>query len=960
MLRSIHQSQTPPVGQASDKPVLTGAIHSQKSPDFRHFTAVEPPVSDIKTPIQPAKDSHFETPHFLSNLGISQRIRFERLGELADLEDSISNLREAAESIGDGHPDKPMYLSNLACSQRSRFDHFGDLVDFENAIANLGRAVRLTQDGHTDKPGHLSNLGRSQADRFQRLGQLFDLQNAISSQGRAVELTRDKDPDKPTYLHELANSQKFRFERLGDLSDLDDAISNQKDAFELTGDDNPSKLKYLLSLCRDLETRFNRLGDLSDLDSAILNLENATRLVDDAHLHKPIYLSNLAHNQEIRFSSLGEIADLENAITNLGRAVQLTHDGNPNKADRHSTLGSNQARRFEYLGELLDIDNSITNHQKAADMTNDEHPGKVKFLLNLATAQRLRFRHFRNLPDLAASVSTFRTAAQSKTGSPFNAFSAARGWAETSHQNNDLQSAMDGYRRAIDLLPQVAWLGLDTSSRRNALLPTQSENLGCLAATCAIQLGRLEEAVELLESAQSVFWQQGSALREDFNLLRGQEPELARELERVSQQIDAVNFSSSSFEVEEHDARDGAESDAAECRRLVSIWERLVGSVRQLNNFQNFLRPKKFHQLRKALTAGEAIIIHVTHYGADALIFGATGPIEHVSLPGIDLETLMEFSVNMERERPVCALETQRRSYTKRFLKPALRMIWSHILVQILDKIGVSVTETAGLPRRRIWWYPTGPLTFIPIHAAGPGAGAIDVSRLVISSYMTNLHSLLQSQQRNSSMTTNQLSFLGVSEPETEGRSALPGPTEEVENVLHAVSSAGWSEQGIIHLHGPDATVKSVLSAVDLCSWVHFACHATKDRASGTKCALALHHGGLELGQIASKRLSAAQFAFLSASDTAVGLQHLPGEALHLAAGFQFAGFPSVIAAMTHIRDEDAAKVAYNTYQYLLRNGLQGLEPSDAAQALNLAVLRLREDPGITIDRWAPFVHFGI
>jgi hypothetical protein len=46
------------------------------------------------------------------------------------------------------------------------------------------------------------------------------------------------------------------------------------------------------------------------------------------------------------------------------------------------------------------------------------------------------------------------------------------------------------------------------------------------------------------------------------------------------------------------------------------------------------------------------------------------------------------------------------------------------------------------------------------------------------------------------------------------------------------------------------------------------------------------------------------------------------------------------------------------TYKYLFRNGLQGLDPSEAA--LNHTVLYLREDPNVTVDRWTPFVHFGI
>jgi CHAT domain-containing protein len=88
--------------------------------------------------------------------------------------------------------------------------------------------------------------------------------------------------------------------------------------------------------------------------------------------------------------------------------------------------------------------------------------------------------------------------------------------------------------------------------------------------------------------------------------------------------------------------------------------------------------------------------------------------------------------------------------------------------------------------------------------------------------------------------------------------------------------------------------------------------------------------------------------------------EELPGEAMHLAAGVLFAGFPSVIATMWAIRDEDAPRVAYHTYRHLFRNGLQGFNPSEAAIALNHAIQDLREDPDVTIDRWAPFIHFGI
>jgi hypothetical protein len=71
---------------------------------------------------------------------------------------------------------------------------------------------------------------------------------------------------------------------------------------------------------------------------------------------------------------------------------------------------------------------------------------------------------------------------------------------------------MDGYCTALELLPKIAWLGFDTHSRHHRLLGEKSENIGPVAATCAIQLGHLKEAVELLDLGQSVFWQWVSLL----------------------------------------------------------------------------------------------------------------------------------------------------------------------------------------------------------------------------------------------------------------------------------------------------------------------------------------------------------------------------------------------------------------------------------------------------------------
>jgi CHAT domain-containing protein/tetratricopeptide (TPR) repeat protein len=829
----------------------------------------------------------------------------------------------------------------------------------EQSILDLQRAVDITPEEHRTKAMCLTNLGLSQQSRFQHLGELTDLDYSISNLRKAVDLTPEAHHSKPMYLSNLGLGQEVRFKRFGMLVDLEHSILNLQTAVNLTPEDHEKKGMYLSNLGLSQRHRFERLGQPIDLEYSLSNLRDAVGLTNDHHPNKAIYLINLGLSQQHHFICHGELGDIEESISNLQKAVNLTNDEHSNKPSYLTSLGLSQRRRFERLRELADLEHSITNLRKAANLAPEEHPDRSVSLLSLGLSQQLRFECLGEPEDFSASISAFRIVAQMKTTYPRQAFMAAEIWADTLRKYGHLSSALDGYRTALEILPKLAWLGLDIASRQDWVLRANSEDLGCIAANCAIQVGRLEEAVELLDLSRSVFWQQASSLRGDLEMLKEDEPELAEKLESIGRKLDTWDFSDSTLVVLDKRISGHHHDPTKERRGLVAIWEALLERVRQLPKFEHFLKPIPFHRLRQATNAGQVVIINVSPFGVDALTFDATHPIEHTPLPDIDSKTLAEMSAAIQRRRLSTATVNQSRSYTTRYLKSALRTVWDDVLVPIFNKIQVPL-DNALLSRRRIWWYPTGPLTFLPIHAAGPGRGPIDVSRLVVSSYVTTLDSLYQAQKRNMQNSPGQRKFLSISQPDTPGQSSLPRSAEEVEKVIEVACSAGWPKEHIIHLTGSDATVSRTSCALDACSWAHFACHGIQDPLLGTKSAFALHDGGLELGLIASKRLSMVQFAFLSVCHAASGLKGHPGEAMHLAAGVQFAGFPSVIATMWGIRDDDAPKVASLTYQYLFRNGLQNCDPSEAAAALNHAVAKLRDDPSVTVDRWAPFIHFGI
>jgi hypothetical protein len=66
------------------------------------------------------------------------------------------------------------------------------------------------------------------------------------------------------------------------------------------------------------------------------------------------------------------------------------------------------------------------------------------------------------------------------------------------------------------------------------------------------------------------------------------------------------------------------------------------------------------------------------------------------------------------------------------------------------------------------------------------------------------------------------------------------------------------------------------------------------------------------------------------------------------------------------IDDRDAPKIANTFHDHLFKNCNTNSETpvfpdlKAAAEALHLAVAKLRKEPGISFKRWVPFVHYGL
>jgi len=238
-----------------------------------------------------------------------------------------------------------------------------------------------------------------------------------------------------------------------------------------------------------------------------------------------------------------------------------------------------------------------------------------------------------------------------------------------------------------------------------------------------------------------------------------------------------------------------------------------------------------------------------------------------------------------------------------------------------------------------ITWCATGPLAFLPLHAAGIynpcGECQISVLDFIASSYTPTLSALiLVHKVHNPSEIP---SVLAISQPATPHHNTLPGTVTEIRAIKNHLSN-----EKMLWLNHQEATVHSVLSALDNHSIVHFACHAVQQIEDPIKSAFSLYDGNLELATLMHKSFKNARLAILSACQTATGDNELPEEAVHLAAGMLIAGFQSVIGTMWSIDDNDAPLLVDQLYANLFRRCTENNSSVlNSAYALHDAVIFL-------------------
>lgn len=943
---------------------------------FEHFGApkdMHDAILRLQKAVKSSPDDHPYKSTYLNSLGRALLTHSETSGKIEDLTGAISKLEMAVKLTPAGHAKESHHLHDLGNALRMRFDLLKDPKDLRESISNLQRVVEITPNGHPDKPTHLSSLGVALMARFELYGDHADLETAISLLQDADALTLDSHTNKPSILSNLGKALQKRHERANKLEDLNTAISSLRKATDLAPENRPSNLSHLTDLAVGLQKRYELLGAPADLDSLISSLNKGIARLQNGKPVNAKYFNSLGKALQERYERRGDPDDLDGSISNLDNSITNTPNKNSYKAPRFSNLGSAHSTAFNKSNSLDDLNKSISAHEKAVKLMPHGHPHESHHFLDLGKMLRTREKISGGFGEAELA---FSRAAKSTSGNPKKRFEAALEWAKCCKESS--KSPLEAYKCVIELLPQIAWVGLDVADQQARLAEIGDVVHDAVAA--AIEEKDFKLALEWSEHGRSIVWQNQLSLRTPLDDLRLAHPDLAARFEKISQEmkIPVNDGSLGSKEVTET-----TEEVAVKHLRLVREWDGIVKEIRSKPNFESFLKPKSISQLDPAAHDGPVVMFNIQENRCDALTLVSDGkdvtvdntPLENLSKKKVE-KLLKQFqdallSVGIHVRSPRGHRWGSSKTDAKADLTKILRTLWTDVVKPVIESLGEKAKTNA---RRRtkptidgleyeteaaedneppqIWWCPTGPLAFLPLHGAGlygeddDGKGASD---FVISSYIPTLSSMLgQDNGYDDSFR-----LLTVAQPATPYATPIPKTVDEVGRV--ASFATGIS---LMELISGSATVRSVSSEMEVSDWVHLACHGEQVTGKSMECGLLLHDRKLTLTEIINLSLRPrADFAFLSACQTAAGDQTIAEESAHLASGMLFAGYRGVIATMWPINDEDGPQIAEDVYKRILKDGKPNRK--EAARALHEAVKRLKETSNGDILSWVPFIHLG-
>ncbi|KIY68290.1 hypothetical protein CYLTODRAFT_489937 [Cylindrobasidium torrendii FP15055 ss-10] len=905
-------------------------------------------------------NGHAVQARIIMELANALAIRFlaQETNPIGDLKEALSLYRCTAEMKLDDPSARATCLSKLGNTYLGAFVKLSDFSYLEDSIAVQREAVDIMppEINLRDMAVIEYTLGQTLVECYQRRGDLKDLEEAITLHSRGIASLPDVFTGKQQHIRDLGVCYLKRFDRLGELDDLQRAISLMHRAVDLD-----SGTRYLVDLAELYERRWWYRKNMHDLDQVIVFRRQSLDAVPSGRLlERRGLMGDLGYCYAIRYRYQGRLEDWEEATALQMSSIEATPDDSPVKRVQLRTWASSLSYRFYHSKNLKDIQDAIAMQKRVVGLTPQGHFERPRVLWTLACRYHAELSSQPSESSFLSASEALREAAYITAGpltAQFDAATLLRTLYEEFPQFcGPSHNILDVHQRVVDLLPQVAWMGLSVSRRYEELGREIGDAVGA-ATAAALAANDPERALKWFEGGRAVVWSQTLNLRTPLDGLQKAHPEHAERIREITVTLQQGGYgdrmhTKDMLSMENRLSMEdtlSTDKQASDYRLLADEYGKKVEEVRQLPGFDNFLRPRRIHDLYPAASGGPVVCINMHESRCDALIL-CNGSVFHVPLP--KLSPSIAESMRDEWGSYLGSLGVQSRNYRAGVARDwddvdpgeILARLWDVVVLPVLkfvtEKIPLDANNTTdGLPH--ITWCTTGALAFLPLHAAGRyedgvGDNAFDS---IISSYTPTLASLLAAPRKSDDAVSPRIAI--AAQPNTP-------------------IAALFSPPAIRLLIGQDGTTQNVLEAMSEYRWIHLACHGTQNTSNPAQSAFLLHDRPLSLEELMKTTSNVGELAFLSACETATGDEDVPDEAVHLAAGMLAAGYRSVVATMWEIGDRVAPVVAEAFYQTLLQEMDAG-RGMNVAYALHEAVKRVRDRVGKeSFAAWVPFVHYGL
>jgi tetratricopeptide (TPR) repeat protein len=329
----------------------------------------------------------------------------------------------------------------------------------------------------------------------------------------------------------------LRFTHSRSLRDLDEAVEVAQAAVEATPAGHPRLTQRQANLGNALRARAEERESLPDLNAAVETARAAAHGIPADHPDRAALLSNLGINLRVRGEWTKKLPDLNAAVRAALSALEVTPADDLMYARRLAGLGASLQTRFEQTRSPHDLDRAV-NALSAAVAACAYESDRVIYLSNLGRALRFRFDMTGDAAARDGASAAWREAARITSAPAWIRVQTARGWGHLGADGRLKNEAEAGFALAVELLPLLAWHGVDRRSREQQL--ERETGLAGNAAAWAINGGHHGRACELLDQGRSVLWSQQLNLRGDLDELHRSQPELAHRMRTIRVELDQL------------------------------------------------------------------------------------------------------------------------------------------------------------------------------------------------------------------------------------------------------------------------------------------------------------------------------------------------------------------------------------------------------------------------------------